>query len=78
MFDEDPLIYHGKMSFSWLNAMMESMEKLQRNISNITVPVLIIHGSEDAIIPISSSEFAYEKISSVDKTFEVSRTFPPY
>ena len=71
-FVEDPLIYHGKMRFCWVNAIINSLNTLEESLHKITLPTLIIHGSEDPIIPISSSEHIYEKISSIDKIVEVS------
>lgn len=70
-FSEDPLIYHGRIRFSWVNAMIESLDKLEESLSKIALPLLLLHGSEDAMVPISSSEHLYQAVSSTDKIFEV-------
>lgn len=51
--------------------MIRSMDILEESLNKITLPVLLIHGSEDSMVPISSSEHLFEKISSNDKIFEV-------
>lgn len=70
-FDEDPLIYHSWIRFSWLKAMIESSLLQDEGLHKIELPVLIYHGNEDYVVPIYSSEYAYRSISSKDKILEV-------
>ncbi|TFG82373.1 MAG: alpha/beta hydrolase, partial [Erysipelotrichales bacterium] len=39
----------------------------KESITNVFCPVLIIHGTADQTIPVSSSRFAYAKIPHMDK-----------
>ncbi len=41
------------------------------NVPGISKPVLIIHGSADQIVPLSSSQFIHDNIASEDKKMEV-------
>lgn len=59
------------MKFGWAGALTDSIQEIHESIHKIRLPVLLIHGKEDTMVPISCSEFAYESISSDDKTFEV-------
>lgn len=74
MFQDDPLIYHGLVKCGWLKAMLESIQDAESKIEKLELPALFIHGQDDAMVPIKSSEFAYATISSKDKTFEVYMT----
>ena len=40
-------------------------------LGEIKLPVLIINGSEDILVPIEASHMANDRITSSDKTFEV-------
>ena len=41
-------------------------------LDEINCPVLIIHGSDDTLVPIEASRMALDSISSSDKVLEVS------
>ena len=67
----DPLVYHGKLKAKWAVAMLNAAEFLGQHFSDISVPLLLVHGDADQLVPIESSEFGYRTASSTDKTFEV-------
>ena len=69
---EDPLIYHGKLKAMWLIAYSDAVNTMRAEMDKISLPVLLIHGSEDHIISLLSSQFIHDNVSSDDKTFEVS------
>ena len=71
-YEEDPLIYHGRVMFSWVGAMRDGIESIQHQLSVIQLPVLFIHGKEDQTVPIGNSHFGFEQIGSEDRTFKVS------
>ena len=70
-YEEDSLTHCGMMKPGWAAAMMDSMESLQSNLHQISLPLLILHGIEDGLVQYSSSVFVYGAVSSVDKTFLV-------
>ncbi|TFG81220.1 MAG: carboxylesterase, partial [Erysipelotrichales bacterium] len=45
----------------------ETVALCKESITNVFCPVLIIHGTADQTIPVSSSRFAYAKIPHMDK-----------
>ena len=71
MFDEDPLIHHDWVRFSWTNAMMKSIKLLDEELPKLSLPVLLYHGDEDVVVPLKSSEYINEAISSTDKKLKV-------
>ena len=52
--------------------MVDSVDDIQRCIHEVILPLLLIHGSDDRTVPIAASHLAYNRVSSEDKTLEVS------
>ena len=71
-YESDPLVWHGSMKARWAVAMVDSITLLRENVGHISLPLLLIHGSEDHLVPITSSHFINDNASSQDKKFEVS------
>ena len=67
----DPLIYHGALKAGWASAMLKSIEMYRPRINEINIPLLIVHGTEDSLVPFSASQFVNDNASSNDKIFEV-------
>lgn len=55
----------------WGIETIKAIDVVRSHIGEITIPVLLIHGTSDTIVPITSSEFVYANVSSSDKTFKV-------
>ena len=70
-YRNDPLIYHGKLKAKWGVAMLNSWEFFGQHFSEITIPLLLVHGDADQLVHIGSSQFGYRTASSTDKTFEI-------
>ena len=66
----DPLIYHGALKAGWSSAMFKSIEMYRPQINEINIPLLIMHGTGDSLVPFSASQFVNDNASSSDKTFE--------
>lgn len=70
-YRNDPLVYHGKLKAKWGVAMLNATDFLGQHFSEITIPLLLVHGDADQLVHIGSSQFGYGAASSADKTFEV-------
>lgn len=46
---------------------VKGVRYLRRNIQNLTVPILYLHGTDDKIVPNKSTKFLYENVGSKDK-----------
>lgn len=75
IYVEDPLVYHGALKAGWGVAFMDSVDELRPLISKITLPLFIMHGREDGLIPLSASQLVFDNTGSQDKIFEVSCTY---
>ena len=51
------------MSSDFVFAFSEIIAQYKESITQVDCPVLFLHGSEDEVIPVSSSKDAYQKVS---------------
>ena len=68
--DSDALIAHEKQPIETLAAMVRADEVLERSFADITLPVLILHGTEDKATRPSGSQQFFDRAGSRDKTLK--------
>jgi acylglycerol lipase len=68
-YDKDPLVFRGKLSCRLIISFMWMLHKVEARLNDITIPVLILHGSNDNLCSPNGSEVVYTKIGSKDKTY---------
>ena len=69
----DPLVYTGKLPACMLAAMFAAMDQSVKGLGDISLPVLIMHGEADTLVPPKASHLLMDKIGSKDKEL---RLFP--
>ena len=69
--NSDPLIAHETQPFATMAAIVRADERLKNSFSQITLPVLIVHGTADKAAKPSGSERFYERAGSKDKTLKL-------
>jgi alpha-beta hydrolase superfamily lysophospholipase len=67
----DPLIVDEAQPAQTLAALVRADEKLQQKFSDITLPLLILHGTADKAAKPSGSQHFYEKAGAADKTLKL-------
>uniref|UniRef100_A0A803SSH8 Monoglyceride lipase n=1 Tax=Anolis carolinensis TaxID=28377 RepID=A0A803SSH8_ANOCA len=67
----DPLVYHGGMKVCFVIQLMNAIAKIQRSLSKLTLPILVLHGSPDKLCDIKGSFLLMDTVSSQDKTLKV-------
>ncbi len=68
---KDPLVFHGKMSARKVAELFTAMHHIQANAGKITLPMLLLHGGDDAMAAAEGSRFLHSQISSTDKTLKI-------
>jgi acylglycerol lipase len=68
---DDPLIADEVQPSLTVAAMVRADERLEREFSSITLPVLIMHGTEDKVTRPEGSQFFYDHAGSADKTLKL-------
>ncbi|CAH3141097.1 unnamed protein product [Porites evermanni] len=59
------------MKVRWVGAILDAMNEIQRNLSRLTTPYLLVHGDGDQLVTIDGSRYLHENSLSNDKTFKV-------
>ncbi len=67
----DPLIDHASYPTQTVAEMVRADERLKREFPLITLPLFILHGSEDKVTLPHGSERFYDSASSTDKKFNL-------
>ncbi|MEM1153878.1 MAG: lysophospholipase [Pseudomonadota bacterium] len=67
----DPLVYTGKLSARWVAELFRAMQSVQERASEITLPLLLQHGSADSMTAPAGSELLYRSVSSDDKSLKL-------
>ena len=64
----DPLVSKEKLTARFLVSLTDTMDEVKRYAKQISLPLLIMHGSEDVMTSPKGSELLYETCGSQDKT----------
>jgi acylglycerol lipase len=67
----DPLIAHESQPTKTVAEMVRADERLKQEFPQITLPVLILHGTADKATKPSGSQFFYDTAGSKDKTLKL-------
>lgn len=68
---DDPLVYNGKMSARLAAEMLQSMTDAQNGLSEITLPIMFLHGAEDTLAAPEGSTIGHAGVSSNDKAITI-------
>jgi acylglycerol lipase len=70
-YDADPLNHHGKLPVRTVAELSAEVETFPVSARAISIPVLIMAGGADPIVPVEGSKMLAERISSRDKTLTI-------
>ncbi len=69
--NNDPFVKDEVQPTETIAAMLRGDERLKEGFARITLPVLILHGSEDKVTRPSGSQHFYEQAGATDKTLKL-------
>ena len=70
-YDEDPLNYHGAMPKDVLRQAPERLDAVRSRFGDITIPILAMHGEQDALAPMQGSIDVIAGVSSGDRMLRI-------
>jgi alpha-beta hydrolase superfamily lysophospholipase len=70
-YDSDPFNHHGKMPVRTVAEMANEVDTFPLSARAISIPILIMHGGSDPIVPVAGSQLLHERVSSEDKTLTI-------
>jgi alpha-beta hydrolase superfamily lysophospholipase len=65
-YNTDPLVYHGRVPAGIGRALLQVGETMPRRAPALTAPLLVVHGTDDRLIPIEGSRRLVECVGSTD------------
>ena len=71
-FASDPLVWHGTVPARTAVEMYRAGKLVMKHAGDLSLPVLLLHGEADAIVPVAASRQLYAELGSRDKQL---RTF---
>lgn len=71
----DPLVYRGKIRARFGGEMVKLQQELPRQMPEINLPILIMHGTADLLCDPQGSQMLYERVGSRDKTLKLYEGF---
>jgi acylglycerol lipase len=69
-YDSDPLNYHGKLPARTVAELSGAIEGFAEAVTRFRLPLLVMHGTADRLVPIAGGEMVAERAGSEDKTFK--------
>lgn len=70
-FLEDPDVAHNWLPAAYISTLHDSEVLLEKNLDDLTTPLLIIHGEKDGLIPLASSQEIIRRAHTRDKSLYV-------
>jgi acylglycerol lipase len=70
-YDSDPLNYRGKTRARTGAEILGAVERVKGSLGSVTLPLLVMHGSEDRVTSPSTSELLAGKVGSTDVTVKL-------
>jgi alpha-beta hydrolase superfamily lysophospholipase len=67
----DPLVYHGQYKRGLLQAEVAALDQFAANIDKLTMPVAVLHGTEDPFVPYERSVQAVQDMPTDDVTIHL-------
>lgn len=68
---DDPLVYRGKIRARQAAEFLKTVQELPAQMSKLTLPILIMHGTSDRLSDPEGSRMLYDRASSADKTLKL-------
>jgi alpha-beta hydrolase superfamily lysophospholipase len=70
-YNTDPLVYHGKVPGGIARTLLLVGETMPQRAASLTAPLLVVHGSEDRLIPEIGSHQLVDAVGSSDVELKV-------
>ena len=67
----DPLVFHGKTPARLAAEMLKAMLRVTAEVGKITLPFIVVQGSQDKLVDPAGAQMLYDRASSKDKTIKV-------
>ncbi len=70
-YNKDPLVFHGKTPARSAAELLRAMQRVTAEADKITLPFIVLQGSEDELVNPAGAQMLYDKASSNEKTLKL-------
>ena len=70
-YREDPLVFHRKLPARTLAEMADAADRFPASVGALRLPLLVMHGGADAIVPADGSRMVHDRAGSADRTLRI-------
>jgi acylglycerol lipase len=70
-YEDDPLVHHDKLPARTVSELSSAVQRFPAEVPGLRLPLLVMHGSADQLVPPAGSRMVYERAGSEDKTLEI-------
>lgn len=67
-YDQDPLVHRGPIPARTMAELFEAMRSFPDGVAALQVPVLVLHGTGDVLVPLANVEPVLARLGPIDKT----------
>src|SRR4051794_13221062 len=69
-YDADPLNYHGKLPARTVAELSKAIDGFPHAVAKFKLPLLVMHGTADRLVPIAAGQMVADRAGSEDKTWK--------
>jgi alpha-beta hydrolase superfamily lysophospholipase len=69
-YDEDPLNFHGKLPARTVQELTDSVARFEADAPKLTLPLLVMIGTADELVPPEGGRMVHDRAQSTDKTLK--------
>jgi alpha-beta hydrolase superfamily lysophospholipase len=69
-YDADPLNYHGKLPARTVSELANEVARFPQSVKGLTLPLLVMVGTADRLVPPAGSDMVHQLAQSEDKTIK--------
>jgi alpha-beta hydrolase superfamily lysophospholipase len=70
-YDEDPLVFHGRLPAQTVAALDAAVNRPDDELPRLTLPLLVIHGTADELVPSRCGQKMFDQATGEDKTLKL-------
>jgi alpha-beta hydrolase superfamily lysophospholipase len=74
-YEQDPIIFHGKLQARTAIEIADTTARFPQGVAGLELPLLVMHGGGDRLVPPASGKMIYEQAGSPDKTLKLYEGF---
>ncbi|HET8706543.1 MAG TPA: alpha/beta fold hydrolase [Pseudomonadales bacterium] len=64
---DDPYVSHDWLPAAYVSTLVDASEYIDKNLQNFKMPILLLHGNHDMLVPPESSQEIFDRVASTTK-----------